>query len=334
MAKKVTYKQAGVDIDKADSLIKGAKKMISSTNVKGSIGSIGGFGGFFSPKLAGFKEPLLVSSTDGVGTKLKIAQLIGKHDTIGIDLVAMCVNDILCCGATPLFFLDYFAVGKLEEKIWRDVLKGIVKGCKQSACVLNGGETAEMPGMYAKGEYDLAGFSVGAVDEKDVIDGKKVKAGDVLLGLPSSGFHSNGYSLVRKIFSKRELKENSSLFLKPTVIYVKPFLEIAKKVKIKAAAHVTGGGFYDNIPRVMPKGVDAVIEKGSWRIPKVFKMTADKASMAEKEMYRTFNMGIGMVLALTMKDAAKAQKLLEKKFKIKAKVIGKLVKGTGKVVIN
>ncbi|MBD3379012.1 MAG: phosphoribosylformylglycinamidine cyclo-ligase [Candidatus Omnitrophica bacterium] len=327
MAKKITYKKAGVDIDKAESLIKGAKKMIASTNVKGSVGTIGGFGGFFDPRKAGFKDPLFVSGTDGVGTKLKIAQMTGRHGTIGIDLVAMCVNDILCSGAKPLFFLDYYATGKLSAKEWNSVMKGIVKGCRQAGCVLLGGETAEMPGMYGKGEYDLAGFAVGAVDRKKVIDGSKLKAGDVLLGLPSSGFHSNGYSLVRKVFSRAKIKKHHKLFLKPTVIYAKPVMALLDKVRIKAAAHITGGGIYDNIPRVLPANLKAVVKKGSWSLPKVFRMVKEEAGLKDPELYRTFNMGIGMVLVLSGKDAERAQKVLAEKFKMKARVIGELVKG-------
>lgn len=333
MKKNITYKQSGVDIDKADKLIRKIKKLVNSTRIKGSMDSIGGFGGFFDPAAAGQKDPLLVASTDGVGTKLKIAQLAGKHNTIGIDLVAMCVNDILCCGAKPVFFLDYFASGKLKGNVWSDVLQGIVKGCRQSGCALLGGETAEMPGMYPRGEYDLAGFSVGVVERKKVIDGKKIKAGDVLLGLASSGLHSNGYSLVRKIFTKRELKKDHGLFLKPTTIYVKPFLETSKKVKIKGASNITGGGFYDNIPRMLPTGVKAVVNKNTWDIPKVFKYIDTKARITEKELYRTFNMGIGMVLALSKKDAEKAQKILKNKFKLKSWIIGRVEKGKRTVEI-
>lgn len=330
--KKVTYKQSGVDIDKADGLISSVKKLVNTTRVKGSMDSIGGFGGFFDPAKSGIKNPLLMASTDGVGTKLKIAQAVGKHDTIGIDLVAMCVNDILCSGARPLFFLDYFATGKLQGKVWQDVIKGIVKGCRQSGCALLGGETAEMPGMYPKGEYDLAGFSVGVVDRKKVINGKKIKAGDVVLGLESSGLHSNGYSLVRKIFTKADLKKEKSHILKPTIIYVKQFLDVAKKVKIKGAANITGGGFYDNIPRTLPGGVGVEIQKGSWKMPRVYGLISKKADISEKELYRTFNMGIGMVMILSKKDAGKAQAIL-KKHKLESWVIGRVVKGPEKVTI-
>jgi len=322
----ITYKNSGVDIDKANKLIKDIKKLINTTRVKGSMDSVGGFGAFFDPDIKKMKKPLLAASTDGVGTKLKIAQMVGKHSTVGIDLVAMCVNDLLCCGAKPLFFLDYYATGKLNGKIWSEVIKGVVKGCRDAGCALLGGETAEMPGMYAKGEYDLAGFSVGMVDGKKVLDGKKIKAGDILLGIASNGLHSNGYSLVRKLFSKSEIKKNPGLFLKPTLIYVKPFLDLADKVKIKGAANITGGGFYDNVPRMLPKGVKAAIEKNSWPVPRIFKMIRDKVS-SEEELYRTFNMGIGMVIALSKNDAQKAVGILSGKHKLKSWIIGKVVKG-------
>jgi len=333
MAKKISYKSAGVDIDKADSLIKKTRKLIDTTRVKGSMDSIGGFGAFFDVRKTGVRDPLLVSSTDGVGTKLKIAFLAGKHDTVGIDLVAMCVNDILCSGAKPLFFLDYFATGKLEEKVWSDVIKGIVKGCRGSGCALLGGETAEMPGMYPRGEYDLAGFAVGAVERKKAIDGKGIKPGDVVLGLASSGLHSNGYSLIRKMFSEKELKKDAKLFLEPTALYVRPVLSLVKTVKIKGIANITGGGFYDNIPRMLPGGCGVVIEKGSWRLPRVFGLIEKKGGLAEREKYRTLNMGIGMVLAMSLKDAEKARKMLRQKFKLASWIIGDVVKGDRKVEI-
>ncbi len=333
MAKKVSYKSAGVDIERANRLIARTKSLINTTRVKGSMDSVGGFGGFFDPGKTGLKDPLLIAATDGVGTKLNIAQIADKHDTVGIDLVAMSVNDILCSGAKPLFFLDYFACGKLEDKQWSEVIKGIVKGCRESGCALLGGETAEMPGMYPKGEYDLAGFAVGLQDRKNIIDGKKIKPGDVLLGLASSGLHSNGYSLVRKIFTKREIKKDHKLFLKPTRIYVKPVLDVAKYVKLKGAAHITGGGFYDNIPRMLPANTKIVINKGSWPIPEVFKLISAKVDIKEGELYRTFNMGIGMVLVLSKKDAKSAQKKLAKKHKLKSWIIGEVVKGRRSVKI-
>ncbi|MEA3489468.1 MAG: phosphoribosylformylglycinamidine cyclo-ligase [Candidatus Omnitrophota bacterium] len=323
----MTYKRSGVDIDKADMLVKDARRLINSTRIKGSVGSIGGFGGFFDTALSGVKNPLLVSSTDGVGTKLKVAQLVGKHDTVGIDLVAMCVNDVLCCGARPVFFLDYFATGKLDERTWSDVIKGIVKGCRQAGCALLGGETAELPGMYRKGEYDLAGFTVGMVDRRRIIDGRKIRPGDVMLGLASSGLHSNGYSLVRKIFTKNEIRKEKELFLKPTLIYVKPLLEISREVRVKGAANITGGGFYDNIPRMLPKDVKAVVREGSWRVPRIFDLILKRAKIEKVELYRTFNMGIGMALVLSRKDAEKAQKILGRKFKLKSWVIGGIAGG-------
>ena len=331
MKKKITYKKSGVDIDKADKLIKNIGRLVDSTRVKGSMDSIGGFCGFFDPGKSGIKNPILTASTDGVGTKLKIAQIAGKHDTIGIDLVAMCVNDVLCSGARPLFFLDYFATGKLDGRVWSQVIKGITEGCKQSECALLGGETAEMPGMYANGEYDLAGFTVGIVDRKKTIDGKKIKEGQVLLGVASSGLHSNGYSLVRQIFNKSQIKKHWKLLLEPTTIYVKPFLEVAKKVQIKGVVNITGGGFYDNIPRILPKNMKAVIQKGSWELPKVYKLILENAKIDEKELYRTFNMGIGMVFMLSKKDAKKANEILEKKFNLKSWIIGDVVKGQKKV---
>ncbi|MBU1084475.1 MAG: phosphoribosylformylglycinamidine cyclo-ligase [Candidatus Omnitrophica bacterium] len=332
---KITYKRSGVNIEKANSLIKKAKKLIDGTRVRGSMDSVGGFGGFFDPRAAFGKDPLLVASTDGVGTKLKIAQEAGKHDTIGIDLVAMCVNDLLCSGARPLFFLDYFACGKLKEKEWSDVIKGIVKGCREAGCALLGGETAEMPGMYPKGEYDLAGFSVGAVARDKAIDGKKIKKGDVLIGISSTGIHSNGYSLVRKLFSKKELVEKKDIFLSPTAIYVKTFFGINSKARIKGAAHITGGGFYDNVPRMLPEGMKAVIKKGAWKEPTVFGMIRKRSGLGDKEMYRTFNMGIGMVLAVSPGDAEKAvRKGSSKNSAYKACIIGYVDKGKRSVEIK
>jgi phosphoribosylformylglycinamidine cyclo-ligase len=330
MKKKVTYKQAGVDIEKANQLIKDIRKKIDTTRVKGSMDSIGGFGAFFDPAKYGIKDPLLVASTDGVGTKLKVAIEAGKHDTIGIDLVAMSVNDCLCSGARPIFFLDYFATGKLEGRVWKDVLSGIVAGCKRAGCALIGGETAEMPGMYSAGDYDLAGFAIALVDRKKAITGKEVRSGDVVLGIESSGLHSNGYSFVRKVFSVKELKKHAGIFLRPTHIYVKPVLEIMSRIKIKAVAHITGGGFYDNIPRVIPRGLKVIIYKRNWEMPKVFDMITEKADVSEFEMYRTFNMGIGMVLVLSRKDADKAMKVL-KKDGLKSWIIGEVVKGKHEV---
>lgn len=333
MKKPMTYKKAGVDISKADGLLKGIRKLIDTTNIDGSLGSVGGFGGFFDLSRSGEKGPILVSSTDGVGTKLKIAQIADKHDTVGIDLVAMCVNDVLCSGARPVFFLDYFACGKLEGRVWRDVLKGIVKGCREAGCALLGGETAEMPGMYGKGEYDLAGFSVGTLRKKDMIDGSKIKPGDILLGIASSGLHSNGFSLVRKVFTEAEMKKNKRVLLKPTVIYVKPFLALSDKVRIKGAAHITGGGLYENVPRILPDGADALIRKGSWSVPPIFKELRKRTRLDDGELYRTFNMGVGMVLALSEKEKEKAVKVLKEEFGLKSWVIGEITRGKRRAIL-
>lgn len=329
--KQVTYKRSGVDIDRANKLIKNIKGLIDTTRVRGSMDSIGGFGAFFDPSKYGIKDPLLVASTDGVGTKLRIAQITGVHDTIGIDLVAMCVNDTLCCGARPVFFLDYFATGKLEDTIWTEVVKGIIDGCRQAGCALLGGETAEMPGMYARGEYDLAGFTVGIVDRKKLIDGKKTRKGDIVLGLASSGLHSNGYSMVRKIFTKSEMKKHRRSLLAPTEIYVRSFLGVHSKYGIKGAANITGGGFYDNIPRMLPRGMKAVITMDTWEMPGVFGEIKKKADITEREMYRTFNMGIGMALVMSPKDANGAKRMFWDKFGIKSWIIGHIDKGPGGV---
>ncbi|MGD2279123.1 MAG: phosphoribosylformylglycinamidine cyclo-ligase [Candidatus Omnitrophota bacterium] len=334
MKKKLTYKQAGVDIGKANRLVRDIKKLTNATRIKGSVGSIGGFGGFFDLSPSGAKGSLLVASTDGVGTKLKIAQDTGVHGTVGIDLVAMCVNDVLCSGARPLFFLDYFATGKLDGKIWKEVIKGITAGCKEARCALLGGETAEMPGMYDRGEYDLAGFCVGSVERKKVIDGSRIKPGDAVLGLASSGLHSNGYSLVRKVFTGKEIEKNKRLLLKPTRIYVKPVLEVSKKVPIKGIANITGGGFYDNISRILPGNARAVIKEGSWKLPGVFKLITEKADIEKKELYTTFNMGIGMVLIVPQKEVKKTITILKRKFKLESWIIGKVVKGKKGVEIT
>jgi phosphoribosylformylglycinamidine cyclo-ligase len=326
MSKKITYKTAGVDIEKANNLITDIRKLVDTTRVRGSMDSIGGFGGFFDPMKYGIKDPLLVASTDGVGTKLKLAIDSGRHDTVGIDLVAMSVNDVICTGARPLFFLDYFASGKLDGKVWTGVLKGIIKGCKESGCALLGGETAEMPGMYMKGDYDLAGFAVGVVDRKKVIDGRGTKPGDVVLGISSSGLHSNGYSLIRKLFSKKELNANIELFLEPTKLYVLPVLEVISKARVRGIAHITGGGFIDNIPRVLPEGAGVEIYKGTWRMSEVFELVMKKSGLPDGELYRTLNMGIGMVLVMPPADALKARKVLLK-HGLESSVIGKVIKG-------
>ncbi len=296
----ITYKKAGVDIDAGDALVDRIKKMSPL---------IGGFAGMVAlPR--GYSEPMLVGCTDGVGTKLKIAFLADRHDTVGIDLVAMNVNDLLCCGAKPLYFLDYFACGKLDVGVAAKVIKGIVEGCRQSNCVLLGGETAEMPGFYKPGEYDLAGFAAGVVDRKNIIDGRHVKVGDIVLGMPSSGPHSNGYSLIRKLFSDKELKKRWKEFLAPTVIYVRALQPLIKSgaTSLKALAHITGGGFIENIPRVIPKGLQVRIVRKSWPIPKLFQEIQERAKLNETEMYRTFNMGIGLVMVVSPKDVAQVQR--------------------------
>ncbi|GHT38509.1 phosphoribosylformylglycinamidine cyclo-ligase [Endomicrobiia bacterium] len=311
----ITYKKAGVNIDAGNELVKRLMKKLSK---------IGGFGGLFP--VDGTKYNL-VSSTDGVGTKLKIAFLANKHDTVGIDLVAMNVNDLICVGAKPLFFLDYFACGKLDVDQAEQVIEGIAKGCELSGSQLIGGETAEMPGFYKDGEYDLAGFSVGIIEKDKEINGSKIKLGDVVIGLPSSGPHSNGYSLIRKVFSDAELKKYSKQLLAPTKIYVKEVLAAiaefnSKKQNIAGIAHITGGSFYDKIARILPDNVRVVIEKSSWKVPEIFKLVQEKGSVPKEDIYRTLNMGIGMVLIVSP-DAA----LQIKKFFKGAKAIGYVKKG-------
>lgn len=317
MKKNLTYSDAGVNIDEGNRLVKLIKPAVRRSYRPEVIGDIGGFGALFSGRFKGLKDPVLVSSTDGVGTKLMVAFMADRHDTVGVDLVAMSVNDILVSGAEPLFFLDYFATGKLDAGTASKVVKGIADGCTQAGCALIGGETAEMPGLYKTGEYDLAGFAVGVVDKKKIIDGKRIKAGDAIIGLASSGLHSNGYSLARKvIFEKLGLsigskpegykKDVGSMLIAPTRIYVKPVRSLMKEVDICGMAHITGGGFTENIPRVIPKGLKAVIKKGSWKMPPVFKLIKDGGSIDEDEMLRTFNCGIGFILVVREKDAEKA----------------------------
>ena len=327
--KQMTYKKSGVDIEAANCFVDAIKPL-----TKG----IGGFGGLFKFDTKKFKDPYLVSSTDGVGTKLKIAFLAGKHDTIGIDLVGMNVNDVLCTGAKPLFFLDYIATGKIEKKVLVDVIKGIVEGCRQAGCALVGGETAEMPGFYKAGEYDVAGFCVGAVDKSKAIDGSKIKAGDVLIGIESNGLHSNGFSLVRKVFSRKELLQYADELLKPTRIYVKPMLTLLRETRderrrtIKGIAHITGGAFYDKIPRIIPKGLAIRIQKKSWPLPEIFRIIQRKGNVPEQNMYRTLNMGIGMVLAIDKDASADIISYLAKQ-NLKSWIIGEVVKGNQRVAI-
>ncbi len=318
-----TYGQAGVDIDAGDALVERIKPFAKMTRRAGCVDDLGGFGALFDPKAAGFKDPLLVSSTDGVGTKLKIAQEVGAHDTIGIDLVAMCVNDLVVQGAEPLFFLDYFATGKLSVEVAASVVKGIADGCRQAGCALIGGETAEMPGMYAPGEYDLAGFTVGAVEREQLLPKQNLGAGDVLLGLASSGVHSNGYSLVRYIMKQAGLEYHAKAafdngrsyaeaLLVPTRIYVKPCLAAIRDAScgVKALAHITGGGLPDNLPRVLPAQVSARIERASWQRPAVFEWLQKTGGVPEGDMLRTFNCGIGMVLVVDKNAADRAASVL------------------------
>ncbi|TYT75944.1 phosphoribosylformylglycinamidine cyclo-ligase [Desulfobotulus mexicanus] len=315
MSKPLTYADAGVDIDKANSLVQTIKKIANNTPRSGVMGEIGGFGGLFSLNLSNIERPVLVSSTDGVGTKLKIAFMTGRHDTIGIDLVAMCVNDILVQGAKPLFFLDYFSIGKLENDVASAVIQGVAEGCRQAQCALIGGETAEMPGLYAEGEYDLAGFSVGIVDNEKIIDGSSIRGGHQLVGIASSGLHSNGFSLVRKIcFDTLGLKADSfveslkgtigDILLTPTRIYVDSVLSLIKDQPVHGLSHITGGGITENIVRVLPQACKVRIRKGSWDIPPVFTFLQEAGNVELHEMHRTFNMGIGMVVIVPEKAAA------------------------------
>ncbi len=307
----LTYKDAGVDIDSGNQLVDRIKPMVKRTHRPGVMGNVGGFGALFKLKDAGYENPILVSGTDGVGTKLRLAIESGKHDTIGIDLVAMCVNDLIVQGAEPLFFLDYYATSSLDVAIAADVVNGIATGCEQSGCALIGGETAEMPDMYSKGDYDLAGFCVGVVEEDEIIDGTQVKAGDQLIGLASSGPHSNGYSLIRKVLevSNTPLDKDfngrpiGDVLLEPTRLYVKPLLDVISKHDIHALAHITGGGLLENIPRVMPDDCAAVIDADSWETPAIFDWLQAQGNIDQIEMYRTFNCGVGMVLVVNPTDS-------------------------------
>jgi phosphoribosylformylglycinamidine cyclo-ligase len=305
--KPVTYRTAGVDIDEGERLVRLIRPMVRTTRRKEVLGEIGSFAGFFRFPARKYRDPVLVSGTDGVGTKVKVAAAAGKFDTVGIDLVAMCVNDILVHGAEPLFFLDYYATGKLSADDGSRIVSGIAEGCRQAGCALLGGETAEMPSVYARGEFDLAGFAVGAVDRKKVIDGATVRPGDLLVGLSSSGLHSNGFSLARKVvfgilrmrIDQRVTEWGASVaeeLLRPTRIYVRPVLSLLRKVSILGMAHITGGGIAGNVPRSLPEGVTAVVDRSSWEVPPVFRTICAAARLPVEEAYRTFNMGIGMVL--------------------------------------
>ena len=336
--RKLTYKKAGVDIRKADLFKRKIKSVVRKSFSRDVLKDIGGFGSFFEFPKGKFKKPVLVSSSDGVGTKLKIAILVNKHDTVGIDAVAMNVNDILCVGAQPLFFLDYIASGKLKPEVLVDVVRGINAGCIRAGCSLIGGETAEMPGMYKEGDYDVAGFCVGAVERRNIIDGSKIEAGDSVVGLESNGIHSNGYSLVRKVFSENELRRLSAELLKPTRIYVKPVLNLlyAKpytlNAKIHGIAHITGGAFYNKIERILPNNLKVRINKSAWRAPEIFRLIQNKGNIEDKEMYHTFNMGAGMVL---MVEPGAVREIIQRLagFKLKSWVMGEVVKGKKEVEI-
>ena len=332
------YKAAGVDIEAGYRSVELIKKYVGETNRPEVMGGLGGFSGAFSAAaFKGMEEPVLLSGTDGVGTKLKAAMILDKHDTIGIDCVAMCVNDVACAGGEPLFFLDYIACGKNYPEKIAEIVKGVAEGCKMSECALVGGETAEHPGMMPDDEYDIAGFSVGVVDKKDLITGADIKAGDTLVGIASSGIHSNGFSLIRKVFDMTseslnkyydELGETlGEALLTPTRIYVKALKALKKGgVKVKGCSHITGGGFYENIPRMLPDGINAQIDKNSYDIPPIFGLLAKTGGIEEKMMYNTYNMGLGMVLALDPADAQKAVEILNGAGE-KAYVVGKCVAG-------
>ena len=337
-----SYTKAGVDITAGYESVKLMKGHIAKTLTSGVCSDVGGFGGLFKPDISGMEEPVLVSGTDGVGTKLKLAFLMDKHDTVGIDCVAMCVNDIICCGAKPLFFLDYIACGKNYPEKIAQIVSGVAEGCVQSGAPLIGGETAEMPGFYPIDEYDLAGFAVGMVDKKKIIDNKTVKEGDVIVALPSSGVHSNGFSLVRKVFDienkgldRYESELSMSLgeaLLTPTRIYVKPMLALIDEVCVKAVSHITGGGFYENIPRSIPEGYEVHIDKSSLKILPIFDLLQKVGNIPERDMFNTFNMGVGMSTVVSEADADKAVSIL-KANGVDAYVMGRIAKGSEGVVI-
>ena len=337
-----TYKQAGVDIEAGDAFVERIKPYAARTVRPEVVAGVGGFGGLFALPPGRYREPVLVAGTDGVGTKLRVAFLAGRHGTVGIDLVAMSVNDILTCGAEPLFFLDYFATSRLEVDAAAEVVKGIAQGCEQSGCTLLGGETAEMPGFYARGEYDLAGFCVGVVERSEIIDGRTVAPGDVLIGLPSSGLHSNGYSLARKVLledRKLALKETpegldrplADALLEPTRIYVKDVLALTKAVKVKGMAHITGSGIPGNLPRCLPDGTRAVLSEKAWSRPLIFDLIARLGGVSREEMFSTFNMGLGFIVVVAKEDVAQALSVLSARG-VTATEVGRVEKGQGEAV--
>ncbi len=339
-----SYKDAGVDVTAGYRSVELMKKDVASTAREEVLDTIGGFGGLFAPKVAGMKKPVLVSGTDGVGTKLKIAFLMDKHDTVGIDCVAMCVNDVICAGAEPLFFLDYIACGKNEPEKIATIVKGVANGCKESGCALIGGETAEHPGLMPEDEYDLAGFTVGMVEEEKILDKNSVMAGDVCIGLASSGVHSNGFSLVRKVFGidnaavLDQYREAlgaplGEVLLTPTKLYVRPVLSLLNKVHVKSIAHITGGGFYENMPRAFGENLSACITKGSWPILPIFDLIQKKGGISEHDMFNTFNMGIGMMIIVAKEDVDAALASL-KESNVPAYVIGEMVPGSHTVTFR
>jgi phosphoribosylformylglycinamidine cyclo-ligase len=336
----VTYRAAGVDIDAGEELVERIKPGVKRSMRREVLGGIGGFGALFEVPLDRYRKPVLVSGTDGVGTKLRLAIDTGRHDTVGIDLVAMCVNDVVVQGAEPLFFLDYFATGKLEVDVAARVIAGIVEGCVQAGCALVGGETAEMPGMYHGEDYDLAGFCVGIVEKDSIIDGTKTAAGDVVLGLPSSGPHSNGFSMIRKILQVAGADIESDIdgialvdrLMAPTRIYVKPLLNLIRALPVHGLSHITGGGLIDNIPRVIPDGLEVILDRKSWRREAIFDWLQSEGRVADQEMYRVFNCGIGMTVQLAARDADKAIAVLRDAGQ-EALVIGEVKSGTRGVVI-
>ena len=336
-----SYRAAGVDITAGYRAVELMKKHVQRTNTPGVLGGLGGFGGLFRPDLAGMAEPVLVSGTDGVGTKLKLAFLMDKHDTVGIDCVAMCVNDVVCCGAQPLFFLDYIACGKNVPERIADIVSGVAEGCVQSGAALIGGETAEMPGFYPEDEYDLAGFAVGIVDRAKILDNSSMQPGDTVIAIPSSGVHSNGFSLVRRVFDvehgalERPYQELGrtlgETLLEPTRIYVKPVLAMIKAARVRALSHITGGGFYENIPRSIPQGLCARIQKSALRTPPIFDIIAREGAIPERDMYNTFNMGVGMCAVVAKEDTGRALAALAVNGAADAYVCGEIIRGEGGV---
>jgi len=340
MADRLNYKNSGVDTEEGQRAVELIKTHAEKTFGSEVLSGLGGFGSFFKPDLSGMESPVLVAGTDGVGTKLKIAIMMDRHDTVGQDLVAMCVNDIICQGARPLFFLDYIATGKLDADKVAELVKGVADACELAGCALVGGETAEMPGFYAKDDYDMAGFAVGIVDEKNVINGSSIAEGDLLIGLPSSGLHSNGFSLIRKLFFEQEGYDINSVIdgldltlgeelLRPTRIYSDIVITMLEKIRPRGIAHITGGGFFENIPRLLPKGFAARIDTKAWDIPPIFKIVKRLSNMTDTEIFSTLNMGIGLILVVSREDAAAALEALEDAGENGAAIIGEVIHGEG-----